>query len=142
LEPNVALIGVRFNSFTTNKTRPEPRLFPCNGFTVASVDWAVYAALIAAGLAVVAAAVFVVVRSLQAWRDFKRFRRQLGRHLDQLADAGERTAQAAERVTDSAELTASVGRLRRSLGRLAVLRAALDEATGTVTRFSALYPRK
>jgi uncharacterized protein YjiS (DUF1127 family) len=109
---------------------------------VAPVDWAVYAALIVGGLAVAAAAVLVVVRSLRAWRDFKRFRRQLGRELDHLADAGERTAEAAERATDSAELTASVGRLRGSLGRLAVLRAALDEATGTVTRFTALYPRK
>ena len=106
------------------------------------VDWAVYAALIAAGLAVVAAAAFVVVRSLQAWRDFKRFRRQLGRELGHLSDAGERTAAAAERVGDSAELNASIGRLRRSLGRLALLRSALDEATGTVTRFTALYPRK
>ena len=109
---------------------------------MASVDWAVYGALIVAGLAVVAAAVFAVVRSLQAWRDFKRFRRQLGRELDQLADAGERTAAAAERATESAELAASAGRLRHSLGRLAILRAALDEATGTVTRFTALYPRK
>jgi Flp pilus assembly protein TadB len=106
------------------------------------VDWAVYGALIAAALAVVAAAVFVLVRSLQAWRDFKRFRRQLGRELDHLAEAGERTAEAAERATDSGELAGSVGRLRRSLGRLAVLRSALDEATGAVTRFTALYPRK
>lgn len=101
-----------------------------------------YAALIAAGLAVVAAAVFVVIRSLQAWRDFKRFRRQLGRELGHLSDAGERTAATAERATDSAELSASVGRLRSSLARLAILRSALDEATGTVTRFTALYPRK
>jgi HAMP domain-containing protein len=84
----------------------------------------------------------VVVRSLRAWRDFKRFRRQLGRELDQLAAAGERTAASAERATESEELAASIGRLRRSLGRLAVLRSALDEATGTVTRFTALYPRK
>ena len=106
------------------------------------MDWAVYAALTVAVLAVVAAAVFVCVRSLQAWRDFKRFRRQLGRELDQLADAGERTAAAAERATGSAELTASADRLRRSLTRLAILRSAIDEATGTVTRFTALYPRK
>ena len=109
---------------------------------MAPVDWAVYAALIAAGVAVVTAAMLVVVRSLRAWRDFKRFRRQLGRELDHLADAGERTAQAAERATDSEALTASAGRLRHSLARLALLRSALDEATGTVTRFTALYPRK
>ena len=107
-----------------------------------SVDWAVYGALVAAALAVVAAAVFVVIRSLQAWRDFKRFRRQLGRELGHLAEAGERTAAAAERAGDSAELAASAGRLRTSLGRLAILRSALDEATGTVTSFTALYPRK
>jgi hypothetical protein len=109
---------------------------------VPPVDWAVYGALIAAGLAVVTAVVFVIVRSLRAWRDFKRFRRQLGRELDQLSAAGERTAEAAELATDSAALAASAGRLRRSLGRLAILRSALDEATGTVTRFTALYPRK
>jgi hypothetical protein len=106
------------------------------------VDWAVYGALIVAALVVVAATVFVVVRSLQAWRNFKRFRRHLGRELDELSAAGERTAEAAERASDSVELTASTGRLRRSLVRLAILRSALDEATGTVTRVAALYPRK
>ena len=126
----------------THQTHPTVPLFPRERFTVAPVDWAVYAALIVAGLAVVAAAAFVVIRSLQAWRDFKRFRRQLGHELDHLADAGERTAAAAERATDSADLSASVGRLQRSLGRLAVFRSALADATGTVTRFTALYPRK
>jgi HAMP domain-containing protein len=124
------------NNGTDQATLPAGRVYS------ARVDWAVYGALIAAALAVVAAAVFVAVRSLQAWRDFKRFRRQLGRELDQLATASERTAVAAERATESAELAASVGRLRGSLARLAILRAAVDEATGTVTRFTALYPRK
>ena len=106
------------------------------------MDWAVYSALIVGALAMLGAAAFVVVRSLQAWRDFKRFRRHLARELDALAEAGERTAEAAERATDSAELTASLARLRLTLTRFAVLREALDEVTDSVTRVTAVYPRK
>jgi len=106
------------------------------------VDWTIYGALIAGALAVLGAAGSVVVRALRAWRDFKRFRRQLSRELDMLAEATERTAEAAERASDSAELTATLGRLRISLARFAVLRSAVDEATGSFAGFTALYPRK
>jgi antirestriction protein ArdC len=106
------------------------------------VDWAVYGALITGALAVVAAAAFVVVRALRAWRDFKRFRRQLAHELEELAAAGERTAAAAERATDSAELASSLARLRVALARFAVLRSAVDEATDAFAGFTALYPRK
>ena len=106
------------------------------------MDWAIYGALIAASLAVAGAAALVGVRALRAWRDFKRFRRQLARELDRLAEATERTAEAAGRASDSAALTASLGRLRISLARFAVLRSALDEATDSFAGFTALYPRK
>lgn len=106
------------------------------------MDWAIYGALIAASLAVAGAGALVAVRALRAWRDFKRFRRQLSRELDTLAEATERTAAAAERAGDSAALAASLGRLRSGLARLAVLRSALDEATDSFAGFSALYPRK
>ena len=81
-------------------------------------------------------------RILQGWRTLKRFRRHLGKELDELADAGERTAEAAARATDTTELDQSLGRLRVTLARFAVLREALDEATGAVGRFAAVYPRK
>jgi anion-transporting ArsA/GET3 family ATPase len=106
------------------------------------VDWTIWTALGLGALAVLAALGYLGTRLLQGWRVFKRFRRHLGNELDRLADAAERTAQAAGRATDTTELDRSLGRLRVTLARLAVLREALDEATGTVGRFAAVYPRK
>jgi Flp pilus assembly protein TadB len=109
---------------------------------VLPVNWAVYGALIAAALAVAGATAFVVVRALHAWRDVKRARRQLTRELDRIAEAGERAAAAAERAGDTTELAAALRRLRVTLGRFAVLRSAVDEATGAAGGLTALYPRK
>ena len=95
------------------------------------------------GLAVLAALGFLGVRLLQGWRTFKRFRRHLGKELDGLADALERTSagRARGRPTPT-RLDEALGRLRVTLARVAVLREALDEATGVVGRFTAFYPRK
>jgi uncharacterized membrane protein YcjF (UPF0283 family) len=109
---------------------------------VISVDWTFWTALIVGALAVLAALGYLGVRILQGWRTLKRFRRHLGKELAQLADAGERTAEAAARATDTAELDESLGRLRFTLARFAVLREALDEATGAFGRLAAVYPRK
>ena len=110
--------------------------------TILPVDWVVYAALIAGFLTVAAGLVFLVVRVLQAWRAFKRLRRHLARELTGLADLGERTAESAARALDTAELDATLARLRVTLARFGVLRAAIDEATGTFGRFAVVYPRK
>jgi hypothetical protein len=109
---------------------------------VIPVDWAIWTALLVGGLAVLSALGYLGVRVLQWWRTFKRFRRHLGKELERLADAGERTAEAAARATDTTELGRSLGRLRVTLARFAVLREALDEATGAVGRLAAVYPRK
>ena len=85
-------------------------------------------------LAVLAALAYLGVRILQGWRMFKRFRRHLAKELGPLADAGERTAEAAARATDTTELDQSLGRLRVTLARFALLREALDEATGAFGR--------
>ena len=45
------------------------------------MDWTIYGALILGGIAVLAAAAFLVVRVLQGWRTLKRFRRHLARVL-------------------------------------------------------------
>jgi hypothetical protein len=102
----------------------------------------IWTGLIVGGLTVVAALAFLGVRLLQAWRTFKRFRRRLGKELDGLATAVERMSQAAERTTHAVRLDRSLGRLRVTLARFAILREALDEATGVVGRFTAQYPRK
>ena len=107
-----------------------------------SVDWTIWTALIVGALAVLAALGFLGVRILQGWRTLKRFRRHLSKELAQLAEAGERTAEAAARATDTTELDQSLSRLRVTLARFAVLREALDEATGAVGPLAAVYPRK
>jgi hypothetical protein len=109
---------------------------------VISVAWTIWTALIVGALAVLAALAFLGVRILEGWRTLKRFRRHLGKELAQLADAGERTAEAAARATDTAELDQALSRLRVTLARFAILREALDEATGAVGRFAYVYPRK
>jgi hypothetical protein len=106
------------------------------------VNWAVYGALIAGFLAVSGGTAFLVVRILRGRRTLKRFRRQMAKELARLADLGEETVEKVETVTDNAELDESHGRLRVTLARFAVLRAALDETTGAVTRVTAVYPRK
>ena len=106
------------------------------------VDWTIWTALIVGAFAVLAALGYLGVRILQGWRTLKRFRRHLGKELAQLAETGERTAEAAARATDTTELDQSLSRLRVTLARFAVLREALDEATGAFGRLTAVYPRK
>ena len=106
------------------------------------VTWTIWTALLVGGLAVLAALVFLAVRLLQGWRTLKRFRRHLGKELDRLADALERTSQATARATDRTRLDQALGRLRVTLARVAILREALDEATGVFGRLTVFYPRK
>jgi uncharacterized membrane protein YcjF (UPF0283 family) len=109
---------------------------------VISVDWTIWTALIVSALAVLAGLGYLGVRVLQCWRALKRFRRHLGKEFAQLADAGERTAEAAAKATHTTELEQSLSRLRVTLARFAVLREALNEATGAVGRLASVYPRK
>ena len=110
--------------------------------TIAAMNWAVYGSLIAGFLAVSLGTAFLVVRILRGRRTLKRFRRQMAQELARLAALGEQTVEKVETVTDNAEIDESLGRLRVTLARFAVLRAALDETTGAVTRVTAVYPRK
>ena len=106
------------------------------------MDWAIYGALIAALIGLGAAVVFLVVRALQGWRTFKRFRRQLGRSLAALATRAEHTGEIVERISDRSATEQSLARLRVSLARLNVLRATIDDAQDALSRFTAVYPRK
>jgi hypothetical protein len=106
------------------------------------MTWTIYVALAAGCIASVGATVFLVVRVLQAWRALKRLRRHLGKELDRLATLTEQTAESAARASDQATLEQSLGRLRSALAQFEVLRGAVDEASATFGRFTALYPRK
>ena len=105
------------------------------------MDWAIYGALLVGALAMAGAIALLVVRSLRAWRDVKRFRRHLGKELDRLADLGEQTVQKLETATNTAELDEHLSHLRVTLARFAVLRASLDESLDTFRRLGAVYPR-
>jgi ATP/maltotriose-dependent transcriptional regulator MalT len=106
------------------------------------MTWTIYLALGAGFLAVAGATVFLVVRVLEAWRALKRLRRHLGKELDRVVTLAEQTAESAARASDQTTLEQSLSRLRAALAQLAVLRGAVDEATATFGRFTALYPRK
>ena len=105
-------------------------------------DWAIWAALIIVVCAGIAAFVLLVVRALRAWRDANDTRRVVLRRLDDFAGQAEAVSEKLVAATDTTELQGSLERLRVSLAQLAVLRAALDEADGTVARVAAYLPRK
>jgi hypothetical protein len=105
-------------------------------------NWAIYGALIVGFLAGSAAIAYVLVRTLEAWRALKRWRRGVGKALERLADLGEAMADKLETATDPAKVESSLSRLRVDLARLAVLRQALDEAEDAFKRFAFVYPRK
>ena len=106
------------------------------------MDWWVYGALIVGFLAVAAAAAYLTTRVLQGWRTLKRFRRHLGRSLQDLADKAEHTGELVEGVSDQRELESRLASLRVALRQLAVLRAAVEESREGLTRVTAVYPRK
>jgi hypothetical protein len=105
-------------------------------------NWAIYGALTVGFLAGAGALALLLVRTLQAWRAFKRLRRGVGRELERLADLGEATADKLAAASDTAKLEKSLSRLRVDLARFAVLRLALDEAQDTFRRLAWIYPGK
>ena len=106
-------------------------------------DWAIWGALIVVGVAGIAALVLFTLRVRQAWRAARDTPRDVLRRLDEFSRQAEAAAERVAATGDTtAELEGSIERLRISLAQLAVLRAALDEATGTVGRVAAYLPYK
>jgi len=101
---------------------------------------------IALGIAVVAPTwglVRAVRAGLGAWRDFRELSRSAAAALAELTGRLEHFAERTGAAPAHArELEQNGARLRLSLARLAVLRAAVDEATDVPRRLTALYPRK
>jgi hypothetical protein len=104
-------------------------------------DWLIWSALIAGVIAAISGLVYLVVRILQAWRDFKRTRRHLVRALDRVTESAERAAGKAE-AADGVELQQSLRRLQRSLAQLHVLRTAAEEAQAMFEGITGIVPRK
>ena len=119
-----------------------PRVATANSSTAVTIppmwNWLIYAALAAAGVAILAGLAFLGVRVLQAWRALKRLRRHTAKELVRLADAADRMADSMERASDTSRLDARLAHLRGTLAQFAILREAVDEATS----FTALIPRK
>jgi len=106
-------------------------------------DWAIWCALIVVAGAGIAALALFAVRARQAWRAARDTPQNVLRRLDEFSRKAEAVAEKIAAAGDATvELEGSIERLRISLAQLAVLRAALDEATGTVGRVAAYLPRK
>ena len=106
-------------------------------------DWAIWGALIVVVVAGTAALVLFALRVQQAWRAARDTPRDVLRRLDEFSRKAEAVAEKVAAASDATvELEGSIERLRISLAQLAVLRAALDEATGTVGRVAAYLPHK
>jgi len=106
-------------------------------------DWAIWGALIVVAVAGIAALVLFAVRARQAWRAARDTPQNVLRRLDEFSRKAEAVAEKIAAAGDATvELEGSIERLRTSFAQLAVLRAALDEATGTVGRVAAYLPRK
>jgi hypothetical protein len=105
-------------------------------------DWAIWGALLVAGLAGIAALALFAMRAWNAWRDVRDRRTDGLRRLDEFARKAEAVADRLQTAGNTAELQSSRERLRVSLAKLAVLQAALDEVDGTLGRVTAYVPRK
>jgi len=107
------------------------------------VDWFIYGALIAGGVALALATARLVTQALKTWRDFKRLRRHLVRELDRVTAGAEAAAEKiAATETHTHRLEQSLGRLNLSIARLRVLTDAIDEVDATFGRSAWFFPRK
>jgi mevalonate kinase len=104
-------------------------------------DWAIWAALIAGGVALGIAIARLVAQIAGTLRQFKRTRRHLIKELDRVT-AGAEAMAANLAVTEdvTGRLEASLARLQVSLARLKVLTDALDEVDAKVRRIGWLSP--
>jgi len=106
-------------------------------------DWAIWAALILAAVAGIAALTLLVRRSLAAWRAIKDTGGEILRGLDDFTAKAEEVADKIAAADDgTADVQESLGRLRVSLARLAVLRSAIDDVDRMLGGVAAAVPRK
>jgi hypothetical protein len=94
-------------------------------------------------LAVVAGGVgAVVVRTRELVRGFRSFSRSLNVALARIEESSRRLAEGPDSGDSVERLSASLDRLASSRARLGVLLAALGDVRASVTRLTAVAPRK
>ena len=100
-------------------------------------------ALAVAIVVIVASVVYSTRKGLEAFRGAKRLGGTVSSELERIEQASAQIerhlALAAE---SSTRLDAKLAQLRRSQARLNVLRSAIDEVRDSVSRVTAVYPRK
>jgi hypothetical protein len=106
------------------------------------MDWAIWTGLAVAVLAPVYAGVVLARHIGVARRALRSYQREVGNELDRVEAAIATTEQAVARANDAGRLEGSLGRLYVALARLEVLRAAFAEASGSLSRVTAVVPRK
>jgi len=110
---------------------------------MADVLVAVWITLAACVLAVVGGTVLAAARGFRTWRTFRRTTRHITHGLGDLTAKAAATEQKAVAATaNSVKLADAVSNLQESLAVLAVLRAALGEATAGVASVRSVMPRK
>ena len=86
---------------------------------------------------------YITVRGLAVFRDFKRFSREVGSGLERIAtETGRIEGHLALAAESGSRLDASLTRLRASRARLHVLTSALADVRAAVGRVTAVYPKK
>ncbi|MGA9761098.1 MAG: hypothetical protein WBQ14_01580 [Gaiellaceae bacterium] len=104
------------------------------------VFWVALAILV---VALVAGAVFVLVRALQAKRALKSLKDALAVELRRIARAGERTNQELEAARKAFErLEVSLRRLATARARVRLIKEVIAEAEAVATRARAFIPSK
>lgn len=100
-------------------------------------------ALAVAIVSVVASAIFVTLKGLEAFRAFKAVSAAVTGELERIERAsGEIERHLALAAESGSRLDSELSQLRRSRARLNVLRSAIDDVRASVGRVTSVYPRK
>ena len=100
-------------------------------------------ALTVAVAAVLASAIYLTLKGLEAFRAFKRLTRSLTAGLERIERAsGDVERHLALASESGSRLESELGHLRRSRARLNVLLSAIADVRASVGRVTAVYPRK
>jgi hypothetical protein len=100
-------------------------------------------ALLVAVVLVVASAIFLTLRGLEAFRALKQLGRSVGGELDRINVAtGEIELHLARAAESGTKLESSLARLQASRAQLNVLTSAIADVRAAVGRVTAVVPRK
>ena len=94
-------------------------------------------------VAVVASAIYLTLKGLEAFRAFKQLGSTVTGEIERIERAsGEIERHLALAAESGSRLDSELAQLRRSRARLNVLTSAIDDVRASVGRVTAVYPRK